>query len=82
MEEENEELSQALTFVQKELLTITEASTIFTDENGSFCFETKSGRKQYLPAVRRLYYSLLADQIPPLKICTTVKMVLKCFLPT
>ena len=42
---------------------------------------TKSGRKQYLPAVRRLYYSLLADQIPPSKICTTVKMVLKCFLP-
>ena len=41
----------------------------------------KSGRKQYLPAVRRLYYSLLADQIPPSKIYTTVKMVLKCFLP-
>ena len=75
------ELSEALASVEKELLTITEASTIFMDKNGSFCFMTKSGRKQYLPAVRRLYYSLLADQIPPSKIRTTIKMVLKCFLP-
>ena len=81
MEEENEELSQSLASVQKELLTITEASTLFIDKNGSFCFKTKSGRKQYSPAVRKLYYSLLASQIPPAKVCSTVKLVLKCFLP-
>ena len=67
MEEQNVELSEALASVEKELLTVTEASTIFIDKNGSFCFMMKSGRKQYLPVVRQLYYSLLADQIPPSK---------------
>ena len=47
MEEQNVELSEALASVE-ELLTVTEASTIFIDKNGSFCFMTKSGRKQYL----------------------------------
>jgi len=36
----------------------------------------------YSPANRKLHYTLLADQIPPAKICSTIKSVLKCFLPS
>ena len=36
--------------------------------------------KKYLPAICKLYYSVLAQQIPPSKIPTIIKSVLKCFL--
>ena len=58
-----------------ELSTIKDATTICSDfKEMNFSFETKSGGIQYLPAFRKLYYSLLAQQIPPAKIS-------KCFLP-
>ena len=37
--------------------------------------------KKYLPAVRTLYYSLLASQIPPGKIRNIIKDVVKAFIP-
>ena len=36
----------------------------------------------YTPAVRELCYSLLANQIPPAKVTTTIQAVLKCFMPS
>lgn len=36
----------------------------------------------YTPAVRELYYTLLANQLPPAKISTTIRSILKCFLPS
>lgn len=71
LEEENSELSQALNFVQKQ-----------KELPDGFTFETKSNGKLYSPAVRTLYYTLLADQIPPAKIENIIKAVLKCFSPT
>ena len=56
-----------------------------TDENGhlgGFTFHTKEGKKSYSDTIRQLYYSLLADQIPPAKISGIIKSVLKCFLPS
>jgi len=44
--------------------------------------QTKEGNKIYNHAVRELYYKLLADQIPPAKIASTIKSVLNCFFPT
>ena len=41
---------------------------------------TKQG-VQYSPVIRRLYYSLLANQIPAARAAEIVKAVLKCFLP-
>ena len=81
VEEENFDVSQDLASVEKNLSTITDGSAIIVDENGTFCFKTKFGHKQYLPAIRKLYYSLLADQIPPSKIEPIIKRVLKSFLP-
>ena len=36
----------------------------------------------YTHAIRQLYYSLLANQIPPGKIQSTIKDILKCFVPS
>ena len=44
-------------------------------------FETKEGQV-YTTAVRELYHKLLADQLPPARIASTVRTVLKSFLPS
>ena len=78
--QENSELSTAIASVQEELTTITDATSIVVDDTAmNFSFQTKSG-KMYSPAIRKLYYALLADQIPPAKIASTIKAILKCFL--
>ena len=80
--EENLKLSKALASVQIEPSDIKDATTIkFDCKEMNFSFETKSDGIKYSPAVRKLYYSLLAQQILPTKISTTLKTVLKCFLP-
>ena len=49
IQEENIQLSKALALVQREISTMDE-----------FCFKTKSNGKTYSPAIRKLYYALLA----------------------
>ena len=46
-----------------------------------FCFGTKDGGRVYATAVRKLYYKLLSDQLPPTKFSTIIKSVVKSFLP-
>ena len=48
----------------------------------TFCFETVDGGHVYTTAVRELYYKLLADQLPPAKVSSTIRSVLKSFLPS
>ena len=69
--EKNSELLEIITSLEKETATCNE-----------LIFETKCGRKLYSNQIRQLYYSLLADQVPPSKIPTTIKSVLKCFFPS
>lgn len=62
-----------------------EESPVFTSTMGKdqlvhFYCETKSG-KHYSAAIRKLYYQLLSDLIPPAKIPQIIKAVLRCFLP-
>lgn len=52
------------------------------DGNEHFCFETLDGGHIYTTAVRELYYKLLADQLPPAKISSTIRSILKSFLPS
>ena len=40
------------------------------------------GHHKYSPEIRKLYYSLLADQVPVSKITDIIKTVLKCFNPS
>ena len=79
----NMELSKALASAQKELSTIiTDADSVNFDSDYNFVIETKTGGKQYSTGIRRLYYTLLADQVPPAKICNIIKSILKCFFPS
>lgn len=77
--EENASLSEALTSIQRELSALSNAASITIDTTKNVCFTTKTGDRMYSPAIRKLYYTLLADQIPPAKICSTIKSVLKTF---
>ena len=82
VEEANLMLSDTLAAVEKELSVLSNATSITVDSvNMSFCFTTKSGERIYSPTIRKLYYSLLSDQVPPSKICSIIKAVLKYFLP-
>jgi len=70
-------LSDTLAAVEKELSVLSGATSITVDALKIFCFTSKSGERIYSPAICKLYYSLLSDQIPPSKICKTIKAVLK-----
>ena len=39
------------------------------------------GDRRYSSEIRKLYYSLLADQVPVSKIAYIIRAVLKCFNP-
>lgn len=73
--------------LQKEIETLANKVDSFhstVDEKNlvEFCFQTVDGGRQYYPAVQSLYYTLLADQIPPAKVSRIIKAVLKCFIPS
>ena len=68
--------------MQSELALVDDVSVIILhEEEDNFVLQTKSGGRKYSPAVRKLYYTLLAEQIPPSKIASTIRAVLKCFFP-
>jgi len=77
-------ISDELSSTCKELSEIKEACTdAVTIDDGSvsnFSFKTRIGKK-YSPAIRKLYYCLLSNQIPPGKIAATIKSILKAFFP-
>ena len=82
VQHENVELTSVIASVQSELALLDDVSIIiFNEDEDNFTFQTKSGGRAYSPAIRKLYYTLLADQIPPSKIASTIRAVLKCFLP-
>ena len=49
-------------------------------EKDSIFVETKSGR-HFSPSIRKLYYTLLANQVPAARIRDIVSTVLECFVP-
>lgn len=49
--------------------------------SSNFTIQTKQGRK-YSPSIRKLYYTLLADEVPASSISNIVKSVVKCFNPS
>ena len=60
----------------------------FSITNGDECEAAGSslqsiiGNQRYPPEIRKLYYSLLADQVPVSKIANIIRSVLKCFNPS
>ena len=66
----------------EELSNIKDSDSIAITDNSIPClsFKTRNGTK-YTPAIRKLYYSLLSEHIPPGKIAIIIKTILKTFFP-
>ena len=79
---QNPDISEELFEACEELSKIKDSDpvTITNDSIPCLSFKTRSGTK-YTPAVRKLYYSLLSEQIPPGKIATIIQTILKSFFP-
>ena len=74
IEEENAGMMAKLTLLQSEVTCSSKTESV------DFTFQTKHG-KQYSHKIRNLYYTLLADQVPPAKIAPIIRSVLTCFVP-
>ena len=80
VQHDNLELSGVIASVQSEL-SLLDVSVVILEEEENFVFQAKSGGRKYSPAIRKLYYTLLSEQIPPSKIASTIRAVLNCFFP-
>ena len=60
--------------------TIVTMQNEWETEKEGILIESKSGR-HYSPAIRKLYYTLLANQVPAARIRDIVLTVLECFVP-
>ena len=80
LQEENLEISTAVAALERKLASVSDENYTAPDDT-DFTFWTRSGRR-YSPTIRKLYYSLLSDQVPSSKIATIIKMVIKCFNPS
>ena len=78
LQESNTELVTAMSALQNELAATSANSC--DEPRGDFTFKTKFGRK-YSPTIRKLYYTLLSEQVPSSKIPSVIKTVIKCFFP-
>ena len=82
----NEELTKVVCELKSEIADLSSSTVSLlgnsTEQSVFFCFQTKDDGKVYSHAIRQLYYSLLANQIPPGKIKSTIKAVLGCFFPS
>lgn len=75
--DENTDLSVAISEVESELIGAD--ACILGDRE--YTIQTKHGRR-YSPAIQKLYYTLLSNQIPTSKITDIIKVVVKCFNPS
>ena len=66
---ENECLKSVITAMQNELVTEKDITV-----------KTKSGR-YYTPAIRKMYYTLIANQVPATRIRDIVSTIAECFVP-
>lgn len=52
------------------------------EDEGESILQSIIGNRRYSPEIRKLYYSLLAEQVPLTKISKVIRSVLKCFNPS
>ena len=79
IEEEYSDLSEEMATLEQELEST--ASKLAECPQEDFTIETKRGRR-YSPAIRKLYYTLLAKAVPTSEITEIVKEVVKSFNPS
>ena len=79
IEKEYSDLSEEMAALEQELEST--ASKLAECPQEGFTTETKCGRR-YSPAIRKLYYTLLAKAVPTSEITEIVKQVVKSFNPS
>ena len=82
--DEKEELQRIVHELQGELNTVDislYSESQKENESDQIVIDTKQG-KRYSNAVRHLYYKLMAEQIPPDKLCKVIITVLKIMVPS
>ena len=62
--------------------TLSDSDTSFQAADVESTFQYITGDHKYSPEIRKLYYSLLADQVPISKFTDIIRTVLKCFNPS
>ena len=86
LKDKNERLECAMLEIENLDLQSEEESfdsdTSFQTTDAESTFQNIIGHHKYTPEIRKLYYSLLADQVPVSKITDIILTVLKCFNPT
>lgn len=81
LQRDNYELSEALADVEHELDSACTDKVATCAGDVDFSIQMKYVRR-YSPVIRKLYYTLLADQVPVSKISEIVKTVVQCFNPS
>ena len=86
LETDYTELQVENLYLLKELEENQQQHAVSTDDHKStassdFSIAIKDGNR-YTPEIRKLYYSLLSDQVPASKVEKIVKSVLHCFHPS
>lgn len=61
--------------------TVHSDSTGTKTQDADLIFQNIVGHRRYSPEIRKLYYTLLAEQVPVSKISDIIRAVLKCFNP-
>ena len=85
LKDKNEQLETERAMLEIENLNLQseeESDTSFQTTDAKSTFQDIIGHHKYTPEIRKLYYSLLADQVPVSKITDIIRTVLKCFNPT
>ena len=81
MQAKVDDLNELVESLKSEIMPLPIAGSAVASDS-LFCFETKEGGRVYSTAIRELYYKLLADQLPPARIGSTIRSVLKTFFPS
>ena len=87
LKDKNEQLETECVQLEVENLDLQSDDEESRDSDTSFqatdvdsTFQDIIGHRKYSPEIRKLYYSLLADQIPVSKITDIIRTVLKCLI--
>ena len=59
----------------------TSSDVSFTNESAESHLQSIIGHRKYSPEIRKLYYKLLAEQVPVSNITDIIRSVLRCFHP-
>lgn len=78
---DNTLLKEENTNLQVDLLDLTDSNSDNSQTEPTLQ-ATVGSSKKYTPEIRKLYYNLLADQVPVSKINDIIRHILRCFNPT